>query len=173
MIRPPLIWLTILTSSLTTKILQLLPLVVAAVIVLTAWPAALDFSSFTAPAIAMFIVSLLIAYVVSAAFDLSMGLAAFWIEEAQELMAYRFLLSQFASGVVIPFALMPSWLHATLSWLPFRYTLSAPIEILMGQVTGVAAWQLIGLQGVWALLFIVILRIMYVTGLKRYAVPGQ
>jgi ABC-2 type transport system permease protein len=173
LIRPPAILWEVVTSNLTTKLLQMIPLLGIAAAIFIVWPQALDLSAITFSSAALFAASLSVAFVISAALDLSMGLAAFWLEEAQELMAYRFLLSQAASGVVIPFALMPGWLSAALSLLPFRYTLSAPIEILTGQVAGPAAWQLLTVQVLWALVFIAILRTMYIRGLRRYALPGQ
>jgi ABC-2 type transport system permease protein len=173
LIRPPAMLWEFVTSNLTAKILQIIPLLGMFTLIMLIWPQAVDLSSLTYASAALFAISVVLAYIISAAFDFSIGLAAFWLEEAQELMSYRFLLTQVASGVLIPFALMPDWLHTSLSLLPFRYTLSAPVEIFMGQVTGIAAWQLIGIQAVWAIGFIIILRTMYVRGLKRYAVPGQ
>ncbi|MBI4021975.1 MAG: ABC-2 family transporter protein [Candidatus Andersenbacteria bacterium] len=173
LIRPPAIFGEFLTTPLTTHLLQLIvPALILAAVAITQ-PHLFTPAIFAMDNLLLFALSLLVAFVISFAFDISLGLLAFWLEDAQELMAYRFTLTQIASGVVIPFAVMPAWLHFSFSLLPFRYIISAPAEILMGQVTGSAALRLLLTQLIWAAAMTALARVLYVRGRRRYAVPGQ
>lgn len=173
LIRPPAILWEFVTANLTTKIFQLI-IPVPVFLAIAAWkPEYFSPAMYQPNNIIMFIPALLLAALLSFAFDLCLGLLAFWIEDAHEIMSYRFLLTQVASGVIIPFSVMPDWLFTTFSLLPFRYTVSVPAEILLGQATGTVAWQLLGWQFVWATGFFILLRMLYTKGLKIYALPGQ
>lgn len=173
LLRPPAIYWEFITDNLTSKAFQLLiplPLFLAAASVYPAWFAP---ALYELPHLLLFFISLMLAYLISFTFDLSLGLLAFWLEDVRELMSYRFLLTQVTSGVIIPFALMPPWLHAAFSLLPFRAMLSAPVELLLGQVTGPAAVSLLATQAAWGAALILLARRLYTAGLRRYAVPGQ
>lgn len=173
LIRPRAIYGEFITNNITTKIMQLLIPLPIIFFVLASFPEWFSPTIYNPFNIFMFFVSLLIAFMISFTFDISMGLLAFWLEDAQELMAYRFILTQIASGILIPFALMPNWLFSLLSALPFRYIISAPAEILLAQTQGIASIQLVGIQLLWLIGFVIILRTLYIRGLKRYAIPGQ
>lgn len=173
LIRPPAIWGEFLTTPLTTLSLQLtIPAVLLLTVAFTQ-PHLFTPAIFQLSNVFLFAASILIAFIISFAFDISLGLLAFWLEDAQELMAYRFTLTQIASGVVIPFAMMPPWLHTAFSFLPFRYIVSVPAEILLGQATGTTRLYLIGIQLVWAAVLVALMRTLFVHGRKRYATPGQ
>jgi ABC-2 type transport system permease protein len=173
LIRPPVIFWEFVTEFLTTKVLFLTPSVLIAALLILISPQSFSPTIFSLPHLGLFSISLLLAVILSFTFDICLGLTAFWLEDAQELMAFRFLLTQVASGVLIPFSLMPSWLHFALSFLPFRYTVSAPVEILLGQITGLAALQLLGIQLIWSIGLILLMRFLFVRGLKHYVIPGQ
>lgn len=172
-LRPPAILLEFITSNLTTKVVQLVAPIMLLGGALIFFPHLFAPEIYQREHVALFIMSLLLAFILWFSLDLSLGMLAFWLEEANEIHGYRFLLSQVASGVLIPFSAMPEGMHTILSFLPFRYAVSAPVEIILGQVEGSAAWELIGIQAAWAVGFILIMRMLYFYGLRRYAIPGQ
>lgn len=123
--------------------------------------------------ILFFIPSLLMAIILYFVLDVTLATIAFWIEDANEIRRFKFLFESVASGLLIPFALMPPLARTIFSFLPFRYTLSAPLELLLGQQQGAAAWRLLGLQVAWLIGLGIVLRISWRRGLQRYAPPGQ
>ncbi len=123
--------------------------------------------------LAFFAVSVSLALLLHFFIDMSLGALAFWLEDAFELRRYKDLLHDFTSGVMIPFALMPSALAAGLSWLPFRYIVAAPVELLMGKRVGSDAWQVLLIQVAWIVAAAILVSILWKRGLKRYAVPGR
>jgi ABC-type uncharacterized transport system permease subunit len=43
-------------------------------------------------------------------------------------------------------------MSVVVGWLPLRSVVFTPLSIYLGQVTGSALWQAIGVQALWALL---------------------
>ncbi len=123
--------------------------------------------------VVLFIPSLLLAVMISFVMDMTIGAMAFWLEDAQELQSYRFLLMQVASGILVPYSVMPPLARDTLGALPFRYIISAPAEIMLGQAEGAAAISLLTYQALWVATLTVLLTFVWKQGLKTYAVPGQ
>lgn len=154
----------------TVKLLIPLPLLFVAVAV---------FRHYFAPAIfqtshlALFIVTLLIAVVLHFNIDMVFGVLAFWLEDAMQIRHYNEMLASIASGVMIPFAFMPQSARFIFSFLPFRYYISLPVDLLLGQIDTTLIPLLIAYQITWAIGSAVLLTILWKRGLRRYAPPGQ
>ena len=123
--------------------------------------------------ILLFAISLVGGLALAFWFDLCFAMLAFWFEDAIQIREYKEVVFNLAAGVLIPLAFMPQAVQSFFAWLPFRYIISAPIEILMGQVSGAGAVQLILAQAAWIVATVVVLRLLWIHGIKRYAVPGQ
>lgn len=122
---------------------------------------------------ALFIVSLILAAIISFTLDMSFGALAFWLEDAAQLRQYKELLQEIASGILIPFSLLPPLAFTLLSFLPFRYMVSVPAEIIIGQANYSQALTLIGYQIIWTIGLSLGLYFLWIRGLKRYAAPGN
>ena len=104
--------------------------------------------------------------------DYVTGLSAFWIQDVKSLDRVRRLVGAFLAGQFVPLALFPPALLPLLEALPFRYTLSFPLEVLTGSLSAEATargmlWQIGYCLGLW-----VCYRLMWHFGLKSYAAPG-
>jgi ABC-2 type transport system permease protein len=104
--------------------------------------------------------------------DFVTGLSAFWIQDVKGLDRVRRLVSGFLAGQFVPLALFPPALLPLLEALPFRYTLSFPLEVLTGSLSAEATargllWQIGYCLGLWACY-----RLVWHFGLKSYAAPG-
>ena len=121
----------------------------------------------------IFFLSLFLAVMVSSAFDLAMGLLAFWMEDVMEIRHYSDLLYIIGSGMMIPLVMLPAWAQSALSWLPFRYIVSVPVEIFMGNYGPSSPLPLLLLQIVWIAILVGVIILLWKRGLKRYAVPGN
>ena len=121
----------------------------------------------------VFFCSLALAFVLSFVIDHIIGTFAFWLEDAHQIRRYKIMLESIATGILIPFAFMPPALATALSFLPFRYIVSAPAEILTGQPVGLSISTLLLIQLVWVTAATSLLVVLWHRGLKRYAIPGQ
>jgi ABC-2 type transport system permease protein len=118
-------------------------------------------------------VALALAYALGLLMASTFALVGFWSTQTTNAWMLWWGLGSFASGWVAPLALMPDWLRAAATLLPFRTTMGFPVELLMGRldlrqtVYGFA----VGLG--WLAVFALLYRIIWRRGIRRYqAVAG-
>ncbi|MCB9555083.1 MAG: ABC-2 family transporter protein [Deltaproteobacteria bacterium] len=99
------------------------------------------------------------------------SLALFWDSALSLYDAWLALFFVF-SGYTIPLELFPAWIQPLVNWLPFRYMMSFPVEIVMGHLDGRQLLVAFVYQWGYALLFSVLALTIFRRGLKRYAAFG-
>lgn len=171
--RPISIFWKHIAENLTVKVIRLLFPTVILVTTLVAVPNLFSSQIFEPYNLTLFFLSLLGAMILAFTFDAIFAMIAFWIEDAFQVIQFQFIFREIATGVLIPFAVMPHWLFNLLAYLPFRYTVSAPVEILLGQVTGSEIAHVFAIQAIWFCVSFLLAKILWKKGLKRYAIPGQ
>jgi ABC-2 type transport system permease protein len=77
------------------------------------------------------------------------------------------------SGYLVPLELMPSWLQDASRWLPFRYMLGAPVELMTGMSSRQVALQDLGIQWAWALGFMLLASWVWRAGVRRFEAFGS
>jgi ABC-2 type transport system permease protein len=99
-------------------------------------------------------------------------MAAFWFLEVSSLLFVYMLLSFFLSGHMFPLDMLESlngpWANLV-RCLPFQYLAYFPSAVFLGRVQG---WELtwgLAVQALWVCVFILISRLMWHFGLKRYS----
>jgi ABC-2 type transport system permease protein len=100
------------------------------------------------------------------------GLLAFWITQAVAVFDLWFGLWTILSGYLIPLELLPSAVRQAAYWLPFRYQLAVPLEIIMGRAQGVELWRSLALQALWIAVMFGVCRILWWRGIKKYSAVG-
>lgn len=101
-----------------------------------------------------------------------MGALTFWISQTLALAESWFWLRNFFSGWIIPIDLFPAGVIVALLYLPFRYTLSFPVEIILGRLALTQIGRGLLIQYGWVLLFFMLYRWLWQCGLKRYSAVG-
>lgn len=173
LVRPfPMIWNDIINNTVEKCIKLLIPLPLF-IFFLFIFPHALSPQIYIPSHWLLFIPSLLFALILSFTLETCFGFLAFWLEEAQQIRSFKNIFELVASGVLVPFVMMPPAVHAALSFLPFRYIVSVPAEILLGQTSFNQSLQLLSYQTAWIFLTIMIAYALWQKGLQHYAVPGQ
>lgn len=76
------------------------------------------------------------------------------------------------SGYLIPVELFPKWLATFTAWLPFRYQLGLPVEILTGRYDALGALRMLGLQWLYVAVMLLGTLSLWRRGLKRFAAYG-
>lgn len=102
----------------------------------------------------------------------TIGLTGFWITRSLSVNDAWFFTYSLASGYLVPLDLFPPAVRDVLLFLPFRYTMSFPVELLTGRMTAVETLLGIGVQWLWAGLLYVICRWVWKRGLQRYSAVG-
>jgi ABC-type uncharacterized transport system permease subunit len=115
-------------------------------------PAALLVGSLRLPSIGnlmMYLVSLVLAYVVTILIWIHVGLLTFWMIQVNGIRAMLGIASDFLAGALIPLWFMPDALRIVLQLLPFQATTFLPATIYAGQVSGMDAARQLFLQVCW------------------------
>lgn len=122
--------------------------------------------------LALFFVSLAGAWILTFAILIILGAIAFWIQRSMGIAEVYFGVFAVLSGYLIPLALMPDWIRVAAELSPFRYMLSAPVEILIGRATGIDAVELVLVEYGWATVAVIGAFVMWSRGVRRYEAYG-
>lgn len=76
------------------------------------------------------------------------------------------------SGYLVPLELMPWWIRDAARWLPFRYMLGAPVELMTGLATRESALRDLALQWAYVLFFVLLARAVWRAGVRRFEAYG-
>ncbi len=104
--------------------------------------------------------------------EVILGITAFWSTDTRHTFELYDIILVLASGELVPLALCPSWLFAVLTAAPFRYTFSFPVEVLLNKIGpgGIAAG--FALQIGWLVVLVLLARLLWSRGLRRYSAAG-
>jgi ABC-2 type transport system permease protein len=83
-----------------------------------------------------------------------------------------FALRNLLGGILAPIDLFPEPIPTLSLYLPFRYTLSFPVEIIMGRLSAEQILFGFAWQSVWLLVFAALYWVLWRQGLKTYAAVG-
>ena len=120
----------------------------------------------------LFLPALLLAWMLRFFWGYWLALLAFWATRADALLALQDALVFLLAGQVAPVALLPGLLQTAATWLPFRYMVGFPVEILTGQLTAEAIRTGFTLQLSWLAVAVGLTALLWRRGLRRYAAVG-
>lgn len=122
--------------------------------------------------LALFPVTVLGAWLITFLAQALIGALAFRVDNSSALFELWLGLYALLSGYLVPLELFPSWLHGVVSWLPFRYMLAFPVELVVGLTP--RAQALLGLCVQWAFIAGLGLatRLAWRSGLRRFSAFG-
>lgn len=122
--------------------------------------------------LALFVPSVLLAWLLSFLVQCAFGLMAFWVDKTDGLFGVWQAVWALLSGYVAPLAFFPAAWGAALRWMPFQATLATPVELLGGFVTPADALPLIGAQVLWCAAAWGLVVVLWRRGLARYGAFG-
>lgn len=123
-------------------------------------------------ALALFLPSILLAWVLAFLVQCAFGLLAFWVDKSDGLFNMWQAVWALLSGYVAPLAFFPEAMQPVLQVLPFRAMLAAPVELLAGFTSPADAWMDLGLQLFWTAVAALVVRMLWTRGLARYGAFG-
>lgn len=170
LLKPASFPLFLLGNNVGEKLLKsvyLLPLIFLAGSALNVTPPQLSIET-----ILLLIISWLLATVLTFAIELSVLLATFWLDDIESLDNFVVFSLYVFSGQFIPLIAFPTIIQEISPFLPFRYILSFPVEIITGRILGLNISAGLALQTFWCILMIIICHTLWRHGLKRYGAIG-
>ncbi len=123
--------------------------------------------------IALFLISLGGAWVLTFFVLVSIGCLAFFLERS--VAVFDAYLGVFAvlSGYLIPLDLLPSWAQSVAAVSPFRFMLSFPVELMMGVHEPHEALLLLMAQMAYAAAAVASAALLWRAGIRRYEAFGS
>lgn len=121
---------------------------------------------------ALWAVALVGAWLITMLVNFVIGCAAFFLDSSTKLMDAWGVFFFVLSGYLIPVDLFPPALGRILDWLPFRYQIGLPVELMTGGHPRSAALALVARQWAWAAVLLVLTSAAWRRGLRRFAAFG-
>lgn len=127
---------------------------------------------FSLPNFSLFLVSVIIAYLISFYFNLCYGFLAFFLKNLWGSSVLKDAVISFLSGSKIPLAFMPPMLQTVLTILPFASLSYTPVMLYMGLYDAPTIVWKIALQLFWLVFFWGLSKLIWRLATKRLCVQG-
>jgi ABC-2 type transport system permease protein len=112
------------------------------------------------------------AWMLTLLLNLIIGCMSFFIESSMKLMDAWLVFFFVLSGYLIPIDLFPGGLRVIIDWLPFRYQLGLPVELMIGAHAPRAALALVVRQWAWVFVGLGATAALWRRGLRQFAAHG-
>ncbi len=119
-----------------------------------------------------FAISVLGGWLITLAANFAVGCLSLFLESSMKVWDVWLALFFVFSGYVVPVELFPDRVRGSLDYLPFRYQLGLPVELLTGAHDRDAALSLLGRQGLMVCLAFAVVAVVWRRGLRRFAAYG-
>ncbi|MEH7119625.1 ABC-2 family transporter protein [Neobacillus vireti] len=120
----------------------------------------------------LFLTALLLGAIIRFAFSFMFGILGFWMTKVTAVYATFETVSLFISGRIAPFSLLPPVVKQISTFLPYRYMIGFPLEILTE--TADRQTMIVGFIGsfIWTILLIGAIGWLWKAGLKKNQAVG-
>lgn len=158
-----------IAENLSYKVLTLLVLVPATALLVLLFQPRWEPAGW---ALGLFPLVLLLAFIIRFVTGWTLALVAFWITRVNAANQLFFAVMLFFSGQAFPLTFLPSALQ-TVTWLlPFRWTVSFPVELLLGRIDPTDAAVGIAMQVLWAVLALLVWHTVWRAAVRQYTAVG-
>lgn len=111
--------------------------------------------------------------IISFFITMSMVTLAFWFTEVEYVNFMFWTVFIFLGGLWMPVSFLPPWAKSINMFLPLRYELSFPVEILFHKTAGAELWISMILAGFWSVALWSLYMFLWKKGVKAYSAFGQ
>lgn len=122
--------------------------------------------------LALACVSMLGAWLISFFANIAIGALSLYMESSVKVMDVWLAAFFVFSGYLFPLDLFPPWLKAASDWLPFRFMVGLPVELVTQGHALAQALPLLAQQWAWAIGFIALAALLWRRGIRRYQAFG-
>jgi ABC-2 type transport system permease protein len=157
-------------DNVSYKVIGLFGVVPAAVLLMIVFGG--DLSGIRPIQVLAFIPALIGAAVLRFAIEWVLALSAFWLTKVSALNNLYFSVQLFLGGGFAPLAVMPVAFATVAQWAPFSWSLSFPVEVMMGRRTGLDILYGYAMQAGWIIVALIVLRLVWSRALLRYTAVG-
>ncbi len=120
----------------------------------------------------MFLIVLVLAIALNFLIFFSVGISAFWVVQTSYLFWAAKEFIKIASGGVFPIDIFGQTVVTISNYLPFKYTIYYPINVLNGKLAMSEILHGIVVQCVWIVIISIITNLLWKKGIKDYVAVG-
>ena len=120
-----------------------------------------------------FLPALVLAFILRFCLEWGLAMSAFWTTRTNAINQVYFVVFLFFSGRLAPLELLPGPIQFLASLLPFRWMLSFPIEVLLGQHTAQEILIGYGIQLAWTAAVVAAMLLAWRTSIKQFSAVGS
>jgi ABC-2 type transport system permease protein len=131
------------------------------------------------PALAAFVASLLMGFMLGFFMEASIGMIGFWFLEVNSLLFVYMLFNYFLSGQMFPLELLDKitlvgsiTLGGVVRALPLQFLAYFPCAVFLGKITGLALLRGLLIELAWTVFFAFLSRWLFNRGVRRYSAFG-
>jgi len=121
--------------------------------------------------LALVVPSIALAWLITFALMFAIGALAFFLTQTMAIANLYFALFSLFSGYLMPLDLLGP-VSSLAAWLPFRFMLSAPVELMTRSLDGAALADLLGGQLAWTAILLAAALGLWRAGVKRFEAVG-
>lgn len=119
-----------------------------------------------------FILSIILAILISFYIKYIIGLFAFWLETSWYIPFFVGAIFELFSGSTIPLWFFPEWLKTISDLLPFRLIFFEPISIFLNKYSISESLSIIFAQLIWLLILVIFEKLLWFNAQKKIVVHG-
>jgi ABC-2 type transport system permease protein len=120
----------------------------------------------------VWLASILGGWLITLLANLAIGCLALFVESSTKIMDVWLALYFVFSGYLFPVDLFPPTMRHAIDWLPFRYQLGLPVEIMTNTYDMPHALVMLARQWSMVVVMIGVVTLVWRSGIKRYAAYG-
>jgi ABC-2 type transport system permease protein len=128
--------------------------------------------TFSGRSVLLFLPSLIMAFLLRFFVEWAVAQVAFWTTRVDAVNQTYMLLGLFLSGRIAPLGLMPAWVRRVAWFLPFRWSVAFPVELVLGRLDGAEIREGLLMQAVWTALGLLLVRVLWRRGIRNYSAVG-
>jgi len=121
------------------------------------------------PVLAAFVGSLIMGFLIGFFLEAAIGMIGFWFLEVSSLLFVYMLFSFFLSGHMFPLTMLPEGIAGFVNFLPFKYLAYFPAAVFLGKIPEEELPIELAIEAAWLVFFIIICRVAYGRGIRRYS----
>jgi ABC-2 type transport system permease protein len=130
------------------------------------------FAKLSIAAVPFFLLAIVGAWLIRFNMHYSLGLVAFWTDQATSFEGLLFTIYMVFGGALFPINLLPPAAQQIIALTPFPYMIGFPVDIMLGKVAGAELLRGFGMQVLWTLIFVGARQLTWRRGLRRYSAVG-
>lgn len=120
-----------------------------------------------------FTAALAIAFFMRFFVEWTLALIAFWTTRNEAINQMYFTLGLFLSGRIAPIDLLPEFAQTLANVLPFRWAVAFPVELMLGRLSSEQISYGFTMQGIWLIISLICLKLVWRSGVKKYSAVGS